>query len=73
MVFKQCILHSINLQMYRLALLQCVLQVCRGSDFAAESLLKYKTAADWNHRFEEATGDSHKYGNHEVIFKFKIF
>ena len=55
------------LQMYQLAVLQWLLQVCGAADLAAESLLQYSTALDnkvWgsSSSSDEAVGDSHKYG-----------
>ena len=54
--------------MRRFAVLQCLLQVCRASDFAAESLLKYSNAENFVGAFEEAVGDSHKYGKRNEFF-----
>ena len=51
--------------MYKLALLQALLQICNAVDFAAESLLKFSSAVNegvWSSAIEEAVGDSHKHG-----------
>ena len=51
--------------MYKLALLQALLQICNAVDFAAESLLKFSSAVNegvWSSAMEEAVGDSHKHG-----------